>query len=229
MKTKSIAILSALFILLGLVSCKPDADYPATDTGSDFYPNKTGYYIIYDVDSTFYDDFTHTVSHDTFQIKEIIESQFTDQQNRDARRIERWYKWNDTTDWILKDIWYSVKNPYRVERVEENERYVRLVFPVSDYSSWNGNAMNDLEYQKYEYDNVYDKFTVNNMVFDSTCKVKQAASSNLIDEKLQYEIYAKNVGLIYKKFKVLKKDYVTSQIISGVDYTWKINSYGFIN
>lgn len=229
MKAKLLIILSAISIFFGLLSCKPDADYISPDTGSDFYPNQTGYYIIYDVDSTYYDDFTHTVSRDTFQIKEIIESQFTDQQNRDARRIERWYKWSDTTDWILKDVWYSVKTLFRVERIEENERFIRLVFPVSDYTTWDGNAMNDIGYQKYEFDNVYDPYTVNNINFDSTCKVKQAASSNLIDEKLQYEIYAKKIGLIYKRYKVLKKDYVTSQIISGIDYTWKINSYGFNN
>lgn len=229
MRRQIIFLSGVVALSLLIFSCRKDSDYQWIDTGSEYYPNEIGYYIVYDVDSTYYDDFNHTIFRDTFQIKEVFESSFLDQQNREARRIERWYKYNDTSEWVLKDVWHSVKTNFRVEKIEENERFVRLIFPISEYSSWDGNAMNDKGYQKYEFDNVNNSFSFDTFTFDSTCKVLQANSSNLIDEKLQYEIYAKHIGLVYKKYKVIKKDYVTSQIVSGVDYVWRYNSSGIIN
>src|ERR1051326_1610852 len=61
-------------------SCKKDA--PAPDLGYGYAPINVGHWVIYQIDSTAEDD--QTVGRKTyqFQIKEVIESIFTDNQGR---------------------------------------------------------------------------------------------------------------------------------------------------
>ena len=72
------------------------------------------------------------------------------------------------------------------------------------------------------------------MSFDSTLLVTQLADSNLIEKKISVEMYAKNVGMIYKHFASVKDndaviDFSKSfneRIDSGFDYYYRIHSYG---
>jgi len=43
--------------------------------------------------------------------------------------------------WLLKNVWYSVKTDKNVERVEENIRYIKLIFPIRNNAKWDGNAL----------------------------------------------------------------------------------------
>jgi hypothetical protein len=71
--------------------------------------------------------------------------------------------------------------------------------------------------------------------FDSTIYISQSADSNLIEKKLAYEIYAKNVGLVFKKeLNITDKDSVINYILpielranSGFDLTYRAIDYGF--
>src|SRR5256885_175381 len=75
--------------------CKKDK--PATDDpGYSYFPDDIGHYCIYQVDSTVYDDFHNDTFYYSYQIKEVIESYFIDNQNRNAMRVERYKRANDT-------------------------------------------------------------------------------------------------------------------------------------
>lgn len=209
-----------------LTSCTKDSDLPPEDLGYSYFPYTPGDFRIYQVDSTYYDDFYDTVKTYSFHLKEVYESYFYDSGNRQCIRIERWVKMTDTTDWLLRDVWYSCLTNSYAERLEENVRYTRLAFPVRRSTSWDGNAFNVLDEQIYEYDNIDDAFALGLLNFDSTTTVIQAVSSNLIQDINQYEMYARGVGLVYKKYRDVEKDFVSGSIVSGVDYTLQLTEYG---
>ncbi|PKP03770.1 MAG: hypothetical protein CVU11_07175 [Bacteroidetes bacterium HGW-Bacteroidetes-6] len=226
-----VRINNLIYILLILTtvfatSCRKDSDLPPEDVGYSYFPYIPGDYRIFDVDSTFHDDFLDSTFNSTFQLKELYESYFIDAQGRKCIRIERWVKMSDTTDWYLRDVWYSCLDNFRAEKFEENVRYTRLAFPVRNGTQWDGNGFNDLDAQIYEYDNIDDTYFAGGQMYDSTVTVIQDFAINLIEEKNQFEVYARNIGLIYKKYKDVEKDFVTGTIVSGIDYSYELTEYG---
>jgi hypothetical protein len=208
-------------------SCKKDTDLPPEDLGYSFFPYIPGDYRIYDVDSTFYDDFLDSTFNTTFQLKEIYDSYFTDSQGRKCIRIERWVKMADTTNWYLRDVWYSCLNNFRAEKFEENVRFVKLAFPIRTSTEWDGNAFNDMDAQILEYENIDGFYSIGTLSFDSTVTiVLKSPINNLINEKDETEIYARHIGMIYKKFRDVGKEFVTGTVVSGVDYTYELTEYG---
>lgn len=222
-------IISLLIILLiAYYSCKRDTIKPL-DVGYGYFPTNVGHWVLYQVDSTHYDSFSHgKATHFHYQIKELIQSTFLDLSNRTTQRIER-YETMDTIPTFLKDVWVSNLTNIDAEKVEENIRYIKLVFPVTGNQTWNGNAYNTLGEQDYQYSNVNVPYTINGLSFDSTVNVIQGNDSNLVAVQNESEMYAKHVGLIYKRFRNVEKLPDTSRVdsvLGGVDYTYKIISFG---
>jgi hypothetical protein len=214
------------FFALILFSCKKNTDSPV-DLGYGYYPSNIGHWVLYDVDSTYYSGYYHTVTTSHFLIKEYFESTYNDNEGRPTQRIER-YKKIDTLPYFLKDVWASNLTQSTAEKVEENVRFVKLVFPIVEDKQWNGNAYNTKDPQDYTYYHVFMPYTVNGVTFDSTVTVIQASdTTNLVEPTNEFEVYAKHVGLIYKRFMDVKKlpPYLDS-ITSGVDYTMKIITFG---
>ena len=213
-------------LALILYSCKKTEVKPV-DLGYSYYPSNVGHWILYQVDSTSYDSFYHIVTKSHFQIKELIESTFYDNSNRPTQRIER-YKETDTVPLFLKDVWVSNLTQSTAEKVEENVRFVKMIFPITNGVSWNGNGFNTLGEQDYQYSNIYKPYTVNGITFDSTVTVIQNIDTlNLINNKYQVEVFANHIGLIYKRFKnVNLLPPFNDSIVSGVDYSMKIIAYG---
>jgi hypothetical protein len=141
----------------------------------------------------------------------------------------------NTLPWVLSDVWYVTKLKDRFERVEESIRYSRLKFPVSEGATWNGNAFN---YKKDEGEWNYvvqspdSKATINNVVFDSTAVVLQRDVETKISKQFYKEIFARNVGLVYKKVIDVESQNLSSninimdEIQKGVIYEWRYVSHG---
>ena len=171
------AFFVSVFCLL-VVSCKHEVEAPS-DVGYSFFPAKTGSWIIYDVDSTEYDGFTHTVKKYSFQLKEKVESVFQDNQNRETMRIERYIKENDSIGWVLRNVWISNLTNTTAERVEENLRFVKLTFPVAAGKTWDGNVYNTLGEQEYSMKNIDKPFSISGKTYDSTLTVVQIGRAHV--------------------------------------------------
>lgn len=176
-------------------SCKEKTTEPE-DFYYDYFPVEVGTWVTYNVEDTRYDVQTIT---ETYQLKELIESETTDNQGRPSLRIVRYWRQTDDEPWEVKDVWLSTRTKSTAEKVEENIRYVKLVFPVRDYQTWDGNIYNNEPEWEYYYDSINEPRAINNLTFGETVKVVQAENLNLIQEQDAYEIYAKNVGLVYRK------------------------------
>lgn len=217
----------ALFIL----SCKKE-NVELSPLGYNYAGIGLGNYVIYDVDSIAYDDFFDPVRVDTFryQLKEVIASDYTDLEGEQAYRIERFKRSSDTLDWVISDVWTSKLTATTYEKVEEDQRIVKLVFPVKDGKSWDGNSMNNASEREFEYSSVHETETYGNLVLDSVLKVSQHENINLIDEEFFEEHFAANVGMVYRKnIDIVKKLNSVSQTYersSGYDLTLTVSSYG---
>lgn len=193
-------------LALNMVACTEEVQTPPY-MGYDYFPDSVGHYVIYRVDSIWTDDAFNRKDTYEFNLKERIESKFLDNENRWSQRIER-YKDLNTTPFAfnyISDVWFATRTASRAEKVEENIRYVKLIFPVKADKQWNGNAYNTLEDfgVDYKFLNVHQPFTVpvTNFTFDSTVTVLQI--ERILPVATSYysiEVYAKNVGLVYKHF-----------------------------
>jgi len=239
MTLKRFTGISSVILLAGMLysSCKKDP-VPPPDLGYNYFPDQVGHFVIYEVDSTVYDDFTHDTVYYRYQVKEITESEFTDNEGRRALRIERWVRpYNDTLpydslSWTLHRVWSAVRTAAQAERVEENVRYIKLAFPPEKDKDWNGNAQNTLGEWDYEYEEVDAPANVNNRHFDSALAVLQHNDVNLLQHRYYHERYARNVGLIEKTVvdvfdtTLVPGVPVLNRIVGGVKVNYKIVSWG---
>ena len=70
----AIAIILLAFVIF-IFSCKKDKDIVVVDLGYNYFPDKKVTFVIYQVDSLFYNDFTSTIDTFQFQIKEKMSIQ----------------------------------------------------------------------------------------------------------------------------------------------------------
>jgi len=107
---------------------------------------------------------------------------------------------------------YAVRTETGYERVVDNLRFLSLVFPVEDDKTWQGNAFIDTENPDlrnyddwlYRYFNEGIPQQFSGVVFDNTVSVLQNEYSNAAEFIYSKEIYAENVGLIYKELSFLE-------------------------
>ena len=211
-------------MVLSIVACKKDPE-PRPYLGYNYFPLDEGKWIIYTVDSIVYNEFTQSTDTFKFELKEKTGSVFTDNAGNESRQIERYKRNSANEKWKLTDIWVSTLTEARAEKVEENVKFVKLVFPVKKSKTWDGNAFNNMEKWDYEYVTTHHSQSINNIPFDSTLTVQQTASYNLIETKNYKEIYAANIGLIYKEIIDIKTE-VNGAIKSGFKFYQSIKLYG---
>jgi len=226
MKYSYLYIISSIVaIMLVTNGCKKDSIILPEPDYTGYFPDKAGSYIIYDCDSLYYNSFTSMIDTFKFQIKEFYESAYTDNANRRAIRIERWKK-TDSLNWWLKDVWSLAKTQKQVEKVEEDLRLVKLVFPVKNEKEWNINALNSGTKRIVNYQDAHKPFSTGVLNFDSTVTVVNIDPVNLVNEYRDTEIFALNVGLVYKRYVDVQYVVPTLQIKSGVIFTMRAVEIG---
>ncbi|MCX6295985.1 MAG: hypothetical protein NTX97_07955, partial [Bacteroidetes bacterium] len=237
----------SFIVVSGSVSCKKDKG-TVPDMGYNYFPNQVGTFVVYDVDSFYYNSFTSHIDTFKFQLKEKIESTFLDNQNRPTLRLERYIRnYNplvsySSLPWTLRDVWTENRTVTTAEKVEENVRYIKLAFAVKEGQTWNGNAQNTNDPLNYSYQFFDLPRTIGGVAFDSVLQVNQQIESSIFFQKQYIEKYAKRTGLVYKQ--VIDVDSqpnpaftpsqlatfnaipILQRVTSGVQYTYIYNSSG---
>jgi hypothetical protein len=199
------------FALLALISsCKDDTDTtPAPVQGLyyNYVPNQVGHTAIYDINLITKDEFTGNQDTLNYQLKELIESEFTDLSGRKTQRLELYTRSDSTQPWVISDVWTANLLSDRYEKKEENTTYVKLRFPLIEGNIWNGNLYNSLTAQDYSLTTLNSSSILNGMNFDSTLTVLQSDYEDLLEKSFAIEQYAVGAGLIYKESILIKKDF----------------------
>jgi hypothetical protein len=212
---QSIIAFSVLTLLL--FSCKKEI-IPADEVelGKDYYPLTTGHFIDYAVDSIVYNDFNQTTDTFKLEFKDEIEDQFLDNEGRTSYSIQRYYRQDSTYLWDENQTYYATTTSFKLEVVENNLRFIKLVFPVKLNTRWYGNTYipassnSDLQWLDgwdYKYLKVSEPFNNGKIEFTNTVTVTQVDNTEgAPDDPNQFsahtfskEVYAKNVGLVYRE------------------------------
>lgn len=215
MKLKTCLVFFFAFILIA--SCKRKV-IPAdnVELGKDYFPLQIGHFIEYDVDSIKFNDFTHTIDSFHFELKDIYESEFLDNEGRKSFMVNRYKRQDNTYPWVEDLTYYVTETPFNVEVIEDNLRFVKMVFPVKINTKWHGNLYIPstllpeliwLSGWEYKYVNINEPHGNGFLNFDNTVTVNEADivvgdsldALNYSARIFSKEIYAKNVGLVQRE------------------------------
>lgn len=219
-------ILILFSAIVFIAACKKDEDQPPASyyNGHNYFPDEDGVERVYHVDSIAWDEFTNSIDTFTYDYKEIIESHYTDNQGRPTQRIERYLYDSASTSWTIWKVLSANRTSSTAEVVEDNYRYLRLVFPPALNETWNGNVHNTLDPQEYQITAVHQPEAFSPFTFDSTLTVLQIDEMTAFTDKYAREHYASGYGL----YHTLKRDLETNisgTITSGYIYESKLISF----
>lgn len=181
-----------------LSSCKK-SNNEASKMYYSYFPNEVNSWVEYEGRRIIH---VNPLGTDTnyFYLKEVIAEEFIDNEGRTTLRVERFEKDSLHHEYVIKDVWYANLTNTTAEKVEENIRFTKLIFPISGTKTWDGNAFNTLDKWQYEYDSLHNPKSFNNLDFDSTIKVMQIDNINPFQRQVAFEIYANYVGLVRKSY-----------------------------
>ena len=219
--SKHSLIIACFGLAIIQMSCKEEQvleDYELV-TRSEYFPVNLGQMHVYQVDSVEYDEAvsgTITFVSTTFVRERLIDT-FSDLENRMSYKLERAERKSETDPWKVTDIWVLTKTDKRVERVEENLRYIKMVFPFDQGTVWDGHSLMDDEVtieirgEELELFKSWDDYYVESIEaksvlgieYNDVAKIVHAASENVIELRESTEYYAPNIGLIEKRMRIL--------------------------
>ncbi len=224
-KTTSLLSLLLLLGIACLYSCDNSYEELSFEEGQAYFPIKSGTYAIYQIDSTIYSSFAEDGKAEvSLQLKEVYGDTFIDNEGRTAIEVFRYYRYDKTKDWssITPIVWYAVKDETQAERMEGERRFIKLIFPIAPNRKWEGNKYLNTEnagkgwtneYRlglydgwSYGYASINEPMTLGTLSFDETLTINQHDFDDRIDRLYGQEIYAKDVGLIYKEEWILRAD-----------------------
>ncbi|HOZ41049.1 MAG: hypothetical protein IPN62_04625 [Flavobacteriales bacterium] len=188
-------VLSSLVIS----GCKKE-EVVATDLGYGYYPTTLGSWVEYQVDSIWKDEEFGEYDSVSYRLRQRIESAFIDAEGRQAWRVQRSVQDTSGT-WRVRDVWSTTANGIIAELTEENERRLKLSFPVRLGRAWDSNVFNVNPELEVGYEEVDVAWSVNGLSFDSTALVQNTVPANPVDRRDLVERYAKGIGMVYKQWE----------------------------
>jgi hypothetical protein len=193
-----------------------------------YFPTEQGKYVIFDVDSTVHstndNDNDDSVYHYHYQVKEVIDTAFTDGEGKQRQVVVRYYRTDSTQEWNFNIVWTQALTASSAYRWEDNIPYHKLSFPISQEIEWNGNDQNTQDEEMYHYTGIHAALSYNSLEFDSTVTVIQRDDNNFVERIFGKEVYAAGVGLIYRERNNLRK--TSNIVVSGTEFRMTVNSYG---
>ena len=188
------------FVIIGM-ACNKEVIEPAkTLKVEDYFPLDSGMYWIYDVQKIEIDAPIGKFDTINFELKMLIKNY-----DEDIEMFEFWrYSRADSTKpWINYDIVTVSIDQLTIQWVENNLRFVKLTNLIAENKNWDGNIYNTLSPWNYFYSNFGSSFENEYLVVTDVIKVNQRDVSNFLQSEKAWELYGKNVGLVFKYEEVL--------------------------
>ncbi|MCH2022412.1 MAG: hypothetical protein MK207_08030 [Saprospiraceae bacterium] len=208
-----------LFIVIGGFSCDRvfESLVPAN---FEYFPLETGKYKTYQIDSIVYDEYNCIIVQSTYQVKEVTSDLRTDGEGDPFYSVRRFIRKDSTEEWELYGVWSEKIEDNQVQRVEDNQRMIKMVLPVVENTRWDGivyirrdtlvpirGGSIDMfkDWDDFIYENVGELFvdTISNNIYPDAVQVLQVDKTNNIERRFSREVYAKNIGLVYKEMWIL--------------------------
>lgn len=215
--------LSCALLIVLFSGCRKEPDYEAIDLAYDYFPNLTDSFIEYQVNTIVYGTTNDTLQ---YLLREYISESFIDAIGHPSTRVERSVRSTINEPYQLVEVWSQKRTTTAVERVEDNQRFIRFIFPPEKGRAWNGNAYNTLDEWNYEFVEIGVPRTIGAFTFDETAFIQQRDNVNLVEQQVAYEVYARGVGLIEKYYRNLS--FQGGQIV-GEETEMRVIGFGSFN
>ena len=212
--------------LITLAACGKENADPDFEDVSDYLVLEPGKTLIYQLDSIVKTPFNDTAfSTISYEAKDVVDAEITDNLGRSSWRVYRYLRPLNSTDenaWTPNMTYMITPLRKAVEVIENNLRFQKLVFPVDQNTVWRGNShinttpggpLDYLDSWEYSYSAIGESFSPFETAFDNTITVLQADEAlGVQSEKPEdpdldayrtysVEVYAKELGLIYKELR----------------------------
>jgi hypothetical protein len=197
---KSLFVFVVVSLLL-FTACTRNIDPDENIIGLTYYPVRVGDTLLYEVARVNHFELTPD-EYLNYQLREIITSSFTDESGNISFVAEKYTKLPTSEDWVQEDNVVIRPSLTQIVRVEDNTPYVKLSFPIAAGRTWDGNAFNTLGSDEYKFQNVNKPFSTSLNTFPATVSVLQANEKNILFKDYRIEVFAKDIGMVYKKNEV---------------------------
>ncbi len=216
---KTLLPLSSLLLLLCLFSCnKREIEAPSVKFGYEYYPLEVGQFWEYEVDSIIYRPAIGGIRSDTFYsflLEQVVDT-FRDNTGLLNYRVEQFTRRNKDVSWQVRNVFTLSRNQTQAFRVEDNLRFLKMVFPPRSNRQWPGTNYFDEFTQVIVGGNTLQAFkgwestilednapwSYGDLSFDEVLKIQIADFNTLIERREGEEYYAQDVGLVYKSLYI---------------------------
>lgn len=170
--------------------------------GYNYFPLEIGNYRTYNIEKI---TFSLLAPTDTarYQLKELVADTFRTS-NEVNYILHRFTRTTAEDSWQLDSVWNARRTENHAITVENNVPFVKIVFPVRQNKTWDGNLFNVMPIDEYEIteiggfaDTPAGRFPDVMTVFENN------DPDSLIFQDIRQSVYAQNVGLIYEKSSIL--------------------------
>jgi len=189
-----------LVLVFVLFSCQKEniENTAIIDYGHEYFNLKENTELVYEVTEINIDDPSGVYDTVNYFLKYVFKEPFVDDGGRDAMKLYI-YKSDVCNDssWGVPNVYWCAITDREAIAYEENIPIVKLVFPVEEGKIWDANKYNDLE----------KKECMMQLLSNNRLKVIQEDNITLISEDVEFEIYARNIGLVEKEIKHLEAYY----------------------
>ncbi|NND07709.1 MAG: hypothetical protein HKN87_15135 [Saprospiraceae bacterium] len=211
-----------LVMLASLFQCVSELEDPVDTAiyGHDYYPLALGDSRIYQVDSVQFDlDVEGNPTRDSsrYFIRELVVEDFENELGETIYRVQIYRAASAAGPWAIDGVATRSRTNRQAHYMEGNVRFINLVFPLEEGTSWDGNAFipDDMVvfirgeslqmFSNWEYKVLSENLseTIGGRVYDEVATVQQVDVENAIERRFSIEKYAKQIGLIYREREML--------------------------
>lgn len=231
---KSLPFLLLAFALnIALFSCKKADDKPTPPSAEqEYYPLQVGKWVVYNVDSTIWDDTFCIKRFYNYQMKYTIADTFTDKMGRPSYWVETSIRKKAGDPWVNHDVFYVTNTKVTLEIEEKQLRFIKMKFPITDAETWKGNSYiltDDPKKQffydwNYTYKNVGESYNNEYVIFDKTVTVEEVDRAvsdpdvfpdDFASRTKSKAVYASGVGMVYREYIRWTYDPATTKCRKG--------------
>jgi len=211
-----------ILAITSFVSCKKDAKNETYDLGYDYFPIDSGWVRTYSVDSISYNDNTQSIDTFHFILKEINSGIIQGHTLSGHLEILRLVQPDSSLFFVPRNSCYVLQTENNLQRVDENIRTVKLIFPIGNIKTWDGNLLNGNGKKTFQLQSNSTNFNNGDTLFANCATVIEAQASNVIENILIKSVYCKGLGLVD-----FTNNYTNTQVsgISGYKVHQKLISF----
>ncbi len=214
-----------LVFSLAIFSCSEN-EQVIPDLGLDYYPLQVGNYSIYQVQENKVNGSIKT--NVSYELRVLVADSTISEQGIVTYFLVRAKRANSSGEWESFDTWSTKVINNRVVQNEGNVLFIKLIFPPSLNLKWNGNEYNNMEVDENPFnaslpydgnillDNNSDQYFISEQNIPLTLSTGFEAENtltvihndyqdNVVGTDQRKEIYARDVGLIYKEINQFVK------------------------